>query len=59
MKISVDAMGSDYAPEEIVKDAVMVAKEYLVEGEHPAYALRKKRNASIIVATKLVKEGKA
>jgi glycerol-3-phosphate acyltransferase PlsX len=33
--------------------------EYLVEGEHPAFALRKKRNASIMVATRLVKEGKA
>ena len=93
MKIAVDAMGGDYAPEEIVKGAVMGAKEhgteiilvgpteriekelakydrsgvnieivntseYLVEGEHPAYALRQKRNASILVATKLVKEGK-
>lgn len=94
MKIAIDAMGGDYAPEEIVKGAVMGAKEYgvevilvgpaerieqelarydcsgvnieivntseyLVEGEHPAYALRQKRNASILVATKLVKEGKA
>ncbi|MFC1941565.1 phosphate--acyl-ACP acyltransferase, partial [Chloroflexota bacterium] len=94
MKIAVDAMGGDYAPEEIVKGAVMGANEhgadiilvgpserienelakydhsavnieivntneYLVEGEHPAYALRQKRNASILVATKLVKEGKA
>ncbi len=94
MKIAVDAMGGDYAPEEIVKGAVMAAKEYgteivlvgpvdvietelakhdksgtnidivaadeyLVEGEHPAYALRTKRNASILVATKLVKDGKA
>jgi len=94
MKIAVDAMGGDYAPEEIVKGAVMAAREhgteiilvgpaeriekelakydcsgvnieivntseYLVEGEHPAYALRQKRNASILVATKLVKEGKA
>ena len=33
--------------------------EYLVEGEHPAYALRQKRKASILVATKLVREGKA
>ncbi len=33
--------------------------EYLVEGEHPAYALRKKRKASIAVATKLVKSGDA
>jgi glycerol-3-phosphate acyltransferase PlsX len=33
--------------------------EYLLEGEHPAYAMRKKRNASIMVATKLVREGKA
>lgn len=94
MKIAVDAMGGDYAPEEIVKGAVMAAREYgteitlvgpqekieeelakhdfsgvnieivdtdeyLVEGEHPAYALRQKRKASILVATKLVKEGKA
>jgi phosphate acyltransferase len=33
--------------------------EFLVEGEQPAYALRTKRNASIAVATKLVREGKA
>lgn len=33
--------------------------EYLVEGEAPAYALRTKRNASIAVATKLVRDGKA
>jgi len=94
MKIAVDAMGGDYAPEEIVKGAVIAAKEYgveialvgpvekieeelakhdkagtnieivatseyLVEGEHPAYALREKRKASILVATRLVKEGKA
>ena len=93
MKIAIDAMGGDYDPEEIVKGAVMGAKEYdteiilvrpaerikeelakydyssvnieivhtneyLVEGEHPAYALRQKRNASILVAMKLVKEGK-
>ena len=30
-----------------------------MEGEHPAYALRQKRNASILLATKLVKQGKA
>ncbi len=94
MKIASDAMGGDFAPQEIVKGAVLGAKqygvdiilvgpmerikkelkrwdhsgvdiqivhtdEYLVEGEHPAYALRKKRKASIQVATKLVKEGKA
>jgi glycerol-3-phosphate acyltransferase PlsX len=94
MKIAVDAMGGDYAPEEIVKGAVNGARvyqtgiilvgprdriqaelakydnagldieivhtpEYLVEGEAPAYALRTKRNASVIVATRLVKEGKA
>lgn len=38
---------------------VVAASEYLVEGEHPAYALRQKRNASVAVATRLVKEGKA
>jgi len=94
MKISVDAMGGDFAPEEIVKGAVLGAKEhgvgvvlvgpettikeelkkqetsgldieiihtdeYLSEGENPAYVMRKKRNASIMLAVKMVKEGKA
>ncbi len=94
MKIAVDGMGGDYAPEEIVTGAVIAAREYgvdialvgpaevmaqelakhdcsgtnieivnasqyLVEGEPPAYALRQKRDASIAVATKLVKAGKA
>ena len=94
VKIAVDAMGGDYAPEEIVKGAVMGAKkenveiilvgpidilereltkyhashlpisyiradEVIKEGEHPAFAIRHKPNASIIVATELVKLGKA
>lgn len=94
MKIAIDAMGGDFAPTEVVKGAVIGAKEYgigvilvgpqdrvqaelgkydtkgldiemvhtdeyLVEGEHPAYAMRQKRKASIMVATKLVKEGRA
>jgi phosphate acyltransferase len=94
MRIAVDAMGGDYAPEEVIKGTVLGAKEYgvgiilvgpkeriqtelnkydikgvdieivhtdeyLVEGEQPAYALRQKRKASILLATKLVKEGKA
>ena len=94
MRIAIDAMGGDFAPEEIVKGSIMGAREhgvgilltgpqdiirselakddisgldievvhtdeYLVEGEQPAYALRKKRNASIMVATKLVRDGKA
>ncbi len=94
MRIAVDGMGGDYAPQEIVKGAVEAAREhgvsiilagpeeimkaelarhdtsgldievvhtdeYLVEGEQPAYAMRKKRNTSIAVATRLVKEGKA
>ncbi len=33
--------------------------EYLLEGEPPAYALRRKPNSSIVVATRLVKDGKA
>ncbi len=94
MKISVDAMGGDFAPEEIIKGSVAGAREhgvgiilvgpqeliqtelkkydtsgldveiehtdeYLLEGEHPAYAMRRKRNASIMVAARLVGEGKA
>jgi glycerol-3-phosphate acyltransferase PlsX len=94
MKIAVDAMGGDFAPAEIIKGAIIGAREYdvgvilvgpqeliqaelikydtlgldieiehtdeyLVEGEHPAYAMRKKRKTSIMVATKLVKEGRA
>jgi phosphate acyltransferase len=38
---------------------IVHAAEHLVEGEAPAYALRTKRNASILVANRLVKEGKA
>jgi len=33
--------------------------EYLLETEHPVLAIRQKRRASVVVATKLVKEGKA
>jgi phosphate acyltransferase len=42
-----------------LKIDIVHTDEYLVEGEHPAYALRKKRKASIVVATKLVKSGDA
>jgi glycerol-3-phosphate acyltransferase PlsX len=94
MKIAVDGMGGDFAPEEVVKGAVVASREYgvqitlvgprdvmerelakhdlsgadveiihtdeyLVEGEPPAYALRQKRNASIAMATRLVRDGKA
>ena len=94
MKIAVDGMGGDYAPEEIVKGTVDAARkygvdivlagpkqrmeaelakhdcsglnigivhtdEYLKEGEPPAYALRRKPNSSVVVATSLVKKGEA
>ena len=93
MKIAVDAMGGDYAPEEIIKGTLMAAETYpdvhlilvgqkermlpfltganprnisLIEAaevigmdEHPANAVRKKKNASIVVATHLVKLGEA
>jgi len=92
MKIAIDAMGGDNAPEEIVKGAIKAAKDFEVEiimvgdknkikpylasdapdnisivhcsefiemDESPATALRKKKDASITVATRLVKEGKA
>jgi phosphate acyltransferase len=94
MKIAVDAMGGDFAPEDVIKGAVIGAREfglgiilvgpqkkikaeltrydtsgldiqivhtdeYLIEGEQPAYALRTKRNASIALAVKQIREGKA
>ncbi len=93
MRVAVDAMGSDYAPEEIVLGAIQAASEYQCEivlvgdqsqikqvldkiehwenlnisiyhasetiemHEHPGAAVRKKKDASIVVATRLVKEG--
>jgi len=93
MKVAVDAMGSDYAPKEIVLGAIQAALEYKCEivlvgdqgqiqsvldtidnweklgisichasetiemHEHPGVAVRKKKDASIVVATRLVKEG--
>ena len=93
MRIAVDAMGGDYAPEEIIKGTIMAAETWpdlhlilvgkqerirpflidkkltnisLVEAseeigmdEHPAKAVRKKKDASIVVATRLVKLGEA
>ncbi len=93
MKIAIDAMGGDFAPQEIVKGAVLAVKDYsevtvvlvgdcdqiqeelnrcgmpqherievrhasqVIEmGEHPSIALRKKKDASVLVATRLVKE---
>lgn len=93
MKIAVDAMGGDFAPEEIVLGALEAVKEYELEvvlvgdenkinpmlqkhgglsnerisvhhasqtidmDEHPGVSIRKKKDASIVVATRLVKEG--
>ncbi|MDN5292737.1 MAG: phosphate acyltransferase [Eubacteriales bacterium] len=93
MKIVVDAMGGDFAPEQIVKGTVDAVREYDVSvilcgdeekvgalvraeggqglpieivhaqevigmGEPPVTAVRRKKNSSIVVATRLVKEGK-
>ena len=94
MKIAVDAMGGDHAPEEIVKGVlealeqykdvervffvgqteaieplladknrakieIVPAAEVIDMADHPATAYRRKKDASITVATKLVKEGQA
>lgn len=94
MKIAIDAMGGDFAPEEVIAGSVKWAnetghqiilvgsediinkelKKYTYDksqifitnasqvinmDEPPALALRKKKDASIIVATRLVKEGAA
>jgi glycerol-3-phosphate acyltransferase PlsX len=92
--IAVDAMGGDYAPDEVIKGSIAAlqdneieivlvgpletlhnklteykctgmplrcvnANEYIREGEPPAMVLRQKRDASILVATKMVKRGEA
>ncbi len=93
MKVCVDAMGGDHAPEWIVKGAlqasysgisivlvgdenriqkelkklggvpsnleVVHAEESIGMGEAPAVAVRKKKNSSLRVGFKLIKEGKA
>lgn len=91
MKIAIDAMGGDYAPQEIVKGAIeahkngaaeiilvgspdllkaypeiiqnniefLPATEVIGMNEHPAKAVRRKKDASIVVATRIVAEGKA
>jgi len=93
MKIAIDAMGGDNAPEAIVKGTIMAAEKlsditlYLVGNkdlineniqlskfpnikikhadekiemnESPAHALRKKKNSSIVIGSKLVKDNKA
>lgn len=91
MKIAVDAMGGDFAPEEIVKGAEQAAKrlqvplilvgqkkvlhrllkqksrfleiqdaqEVIAMQEHPKEAVARKPDASVVVASKLVGEGKA
>ena len=93
MRIAVDAMGGDKAPEEIVKGSVRAVQKYPCEivlvgneekirpilseaageknlpitirhaqevvqmGEHPADAVRSKKDSSIVVATNLVRDG--
>ncbi len=93
MRVAIDAMGGDYAPEEIVRGAIQAAKECHCEitlvgdepqitkvlnkitnwkslpvtihhatqviemHEHPGAAVRKKKDASVVVATGLVKDG--
>lgn len=95
IRVAVDAMGGDNAPDEIVKGVVeavglrddikvfLVGKEELVKeklkaysyredqievvnaaeviemAEPPVLAIRKKKDSSIVVALKMVKEGKA
>ncbi len=93
MRIAIDAMGGDHAPDEIVKGALEAANEwkdthYILVGdqarieaalagrsapnleirhasevietdEEPVRAVRRKKDASMVVAGRLVKEGKA
>ncbi|MDR3589653.1 MAG: phosphate acyltransferase PlsX [Negativicutes bacterium] len=93
MKVALDAMGGDFAPDEVVLGAVEAAREYNCEivlvgdeakllpllekysdwsqlgltvhhasqviemTEHPGAAVRRKKDASVVVATRLVKQG--
>ena len=93
VRVAVDAMGGDHAPEEVVAGAVdwaasnadtdvilvgdearitalitgprpanvsiVAASESVTMDEHPAQAVRRKKDASINVCMRLVKEGKA
>ena len=93
VKIALDAMGGDFAPEEIVKGALLAieqgdieiilvgtdaikemlprgssslkairhvtASDKITEGENAAFAVRRKQNASIVAAAKMVKTGEA
>ena len=93
MRIALDAMGGDYAPQEIIKGAlealeafpylekvflvgqeekikdyiknenpkieIVNATEIIEMDDHPSIAYRRKKDASISVATKLVKNGEA
>ena len=94
MKIALDAMGGDYAPEEAVKGAILAleerdleiillgdmekvekelvkykykkdkllvinCKEYIETGEFPLVAVRTKRDSSIVIGTKLIKNNQA
>ena len=95
IKVAVDAMGGDYAPQEPVKGAVAAvndsqevfiylvgrqeeiqreldkytypkdriqvvpAEEVIETGEPPVKAIQKKKNSSLVVALKLVRQGEA
>lgn len=96
MRIAVDAMGGDFAPDEVVRGAVLLASEadfgdeiilvgdrpkidstletagwsgggisvrhaseVIAMDEHPAQAIRKKRDSSVVVCGQMVKQGDA
>ncbi|MFQ3543367.1 phosphate acyltransferase PlsX [Halobacillus rhizosphaerae] len=91
MKLAIDAMGGDHAPEEIVKGAVQAAKsipnltitligdeekirpflnneknitiihttEVITSEDEPVRAVRRKKNASMVLMANEVKEGRA
>lgn len=94
MKIALDAMGGDFAPQETVLGAIAACREFGAEvilvgieseirkevnqqqisglkleihhsseviamDEHPANAVKQKKDSSLVIANRLVKEGKA
>ena len=63
MRILVDAMGGDNAPDQIALGAIQAAKDFNCEvvlvgrGDDPATVVKKKKDSSMVVGLNMLKEG--